>query len=496
MEIDEITKIREEKLKFLEEKGVNPYYNGEKPDITIAEFFKSYDEQVPEGPTHKVAGRIILMRMHGKAAFANIKDMSGTVQIYVRQDAVGPEAYEIFKKADIGDIVCVTGHLFKTHKGEVTVQVKKFQMLTKSLLPLPEKWHGITDIELRQRKRYLDLLMNDDVKDIFVKRTKVINQIRNFLAAKGFLEVETPMMQTIPGGAAARPFKSYHNALDMELYFRIAPELFLKRLLVGGFEKVFELNRNFRNEGISTKHNPEFTMLELYAAYNDYLDMMDMTEAIIADVLENVIGKRALEYQGQTIDFSMPFKRAELSQINRETVGADYDKKIEHYAKTAKESKYSKYAANEKNSRLLADILLFEHEVEEKIIQPTFVYNYPSLISPLARRNDANPDYSDRFELYIAGFEVANAYSELNNPLVQEQNFQEQEKNRASGDLEANMMDMDYIEALRIGMPPAGGLGIGIDRLMMLLTDQTSIREVILFPLLKPEAKEPLPAQE
>ena len=432
-----------------------------------------------------MAGRIIAMRSFGKACFSHIQDGSGRMQVYFQKNTLGEDRYALFKKLDIGDFIGVKGFVFRTKTNELTIDVEDFILLSKSLRPLPEKWHGLTDVELRYRQRYVDLIVNPEVKKVFIVRTKIVQAIRNFLNARGYIEVETPMMQSVPGGATARPFKTHHNALDMDLFLRIAPELYLKRLLVGGFERVYEINRNFRNEGISTRHNPEFTMLEFYTAYADYRDLIDMTEQLISSVAGEVIGTTEIEYEGHKINLAPPWKRVTFIDSLREAgvpedVLADADKARE-YAK--------RQGAVLKGGEPLGKILneIFEALVETKLIQPTFVTDYPTDISPLSKKRDDNPDYVERFELFIVGRELANAFSELNDPVDQKERFQKQVSEREAGDEEAHQMDEDFIRALEYGMPPAAGEGIGIDRLVMLLTGSSSIRDVILFPQMKKE---------
>jgi len=430
-----------------------------------------------------IAGRIMALRTHGKAIFANIEDVSGRIQIYIKSNKIGENAFKLFSKIGIGDILGVSGLIFKTRTGEVTIFVEEFILLCKSVRSLPEKWHGLKDVEIRYRKRYLDLMVNPSVREIFIKRSKVVQSIRNFLDSKGFLEVETPIMQPIPGGATARPFITHHNALHRDFYLRIAPELYLKRLLVGGLEKVYELSRNFRNEGISTKHNPEFTMLELYEAYGDYHSMMQITEELIVYILKNVLGSLEIEYRGNKIDFTLPWKRISMYKAIEDAVGIRVDKiSPKDFSKVVK-----KYNLNTKSNINRGEIIneLFEKYVEPILIQPTFVIDYPLKLSPLSKQNKDNPELVERFELFISSMELVNAFTELNDPAEQERRFEEQVAKKEAGDMESHFMDKDYVEALEYGMPPAGGLGLGIDRLMMLLTNSDSIKEVILFPQLK-----------
>ncbi len=482
--------LREVKLKKLEElqkEGINPYPNRVEVTHKASEVKENFEKLEKDGTKVKIAGRLMLIRLHGKAGFANIKDETGMIQIYVRKDFVGEENLKIFKKFDVGDIIQVEGDVFKTHTGEITIKVEKFMLLAKSLLPLPEKWHGLQDLETRYRQRYLDLIMNDDVKQNFRIRSKAIQIIRSYLYEKGFLEVETPMMQPVYGGAYARPFITHHNALDMTLYLRIAPELYLKRLIVGGFEKVFELNRNFRNEGISTRHNPEFTMMELYQAYADYNDMMNICEDLICRVVEKIKGSLEIDYQEYKLDFTRPWRKIKFIDAIKNETGIDFNN-----IKNAEEA----YKAAEKlNIELEKDMSkweianeIFETFVEEKLIQPTFIIDYPKELSPLAKEIPGNPEFVERFEPYIAGREIGNAFTELNDPLEQRKRFEEQVEKRKKGNMEAHPMDTDYITALEYGMPPTGGLGIGIDRVIMILINTNSIRDTILFPLLRPKS--------
>jgi lysyl-tRNA synthetase class 2 len=484
-ELNEMLRVRREKLTDMRERGIEPYGGRFERTHAARDILDSFEEL-----EHKpviVAGRIMSRRGMGKATFAHIQDAGGRIQIYVRSNDVGKEAYELFGKLDIGDIIGVQGNVFKTRMGEITVSAESFFILAKSLRPLPEKWHGLKDVDLRYRQRYLDLIVNPEVREVFETRSKIIRATRNFLELKGFLEVETPMMQTIAGGAEARPFITHHNALDISLYLRIAPELYLKRLLVGGFEKVYEINRNFRNEGISTRHNPEFTMLELYQAYADYNDMMDLTEELISFLASEVLGTPKIEYQGAPIDLSPGWTRIPMLEAVKLYSGLDFNA-----LKTAEEARLAVKQADIglelDSSDSWGGILnkVFEELVEPKLIQPTFVMDYPVEISPLAKRKVEDPDLTYRFELFIYGRELANAFSELNDPIDQKGRFLKQVEKRRAGDEEAHMMDEDYINALEYGMPPAGGLGIGIDRLIMLLTDAASIRDVLLFPLMKP----------
>ncbi|MDI3547972.1 MAG: lysyl-tRNA synthetase, class [Halanaerobiales bacterium] len=483
-ELNDLMLQRREKLEQLIQKGIKPY--GKKYEVThhAVEIENNFEQL--EGKEVSLAGRIMAIRTHGKACFADLMDMTGKIQLYVKFDEVGEENYNLFNDFDIGDIIGVTGEVFKTRRGQISVKVSSFRFLAKSLRPLPEKWHGLKDKELRYRQRYLDLIVNPEVKETFILRSKIIREIRNYLVKRGFLEVETPMMHPIPGGTSARPFITHHNTLDMDLYMRIAPELYLKRLIVGGFEKVFEINRNFRNEGMSYKHNPEFTMMELYQAQADYHDMMDLTEDMISTVARKVLGTTKITYQGEEIDLTPPWKRMTMVDAVKEYTGIDFNE-----IKTAEEARNAatrigiEVEAGVGKGKILNEI--FEERVEEKLIQPTFIMDYPIEISPLAMKIDGNPDFTYRFEPFIYGWEIGNAFTELNDPIDQKERFEEQVKQRAQGDEEAHMMDEDYVRALEYGMPPTGGLGIGIDRLVMLLTDSPSIRDVILFPMMRPE---------
>lgn len=481
--LSELKKIRLEKIEELRGMGIDPFGKKFDRDAMAGNIIENFDNM--EGTTVKLAGRIMSKRRHGKAGFANIRDLSGDIQLYFRKDDVGEEAYELFKKLDIGDILGIAGEVFRTQKGEISIHVRNFTYLSKSLNPLPEKWHGLKDVELRYRQRYVDLIVNPQVKEVFIKRSALIKEIRNFLDQEGFLEVETPMMQPIPGGAAARPFITHHNALDMELYLRIAPELYLKRLIVGGLEKVYEINRSFRNEGISTRHNPEFTMLEIYQAYADYEVMMELTEKLISSVVNKINGSMVLDFEGHELDFSPPWDRLAMLDAIKEHTGLDFNSiKSDEDARQAARGLKMEVENTASRGEIINEV--FEEFVEEKLIRPTFIYGHPVEISPLAKRNVEHPEFTDRFEVFIMQREIANAFSELNDPLDQKERFLKQVQKRATGDSEAHMMDEDYINALEYGMPPAGGLGIGIDRLLMLVTASSSIRDVILFPTLRP----------
>ena len=494
---------RRAKLEALRAAGVNPYANDFAPTHTTADVLRAHGEQSAEALAAvtdpvAVAGRIVAKRDFGKASFVQLLDRDGRLQVHVRKDAVGEDAFATFKQADMGDVVGIVGTPFRTKTGELTIAAQTFRMLAKALRPLPEKWHGLTDVEARYRQRYVDLIANDAVRATFRRRAQIIQFLRTFFTARGYVEVETPMMQPIPGGAAAKPFVTHHNALDMDLFLRIAPELYLKRLLVGGFDRVFELNRVFRNEGVSTRHNPEFTLLEFYQAYATYEDLMALTEELFVAVADTVVGARRVPYLGHEIDLSPPFRRvsipefvAERCRLPREAVWA-LDGEVLQGAADAiggpLRKNYGKlYGAASAPGYLLLDI--FEHLAEPELIQPTFVYEYPVAVSPLARRNERAPAFVDRFELFIAGQEMANAFSELNDPDDQRGRLEAQLVQKAAGDEEAHEMDDDFLRALEHGMPPAAGEGIGIDRLVMLLTDSASIRDVILFPHMRPERR-------
>nr|WP_279588111.1 lysine--tRNA ligase [Thalassobacillus devorans] len=488
-ELNEHMRVRREKLEAYREKGLDPF--GDKFVRThvaddLKEQYESYTkEELEEQEINTtIAGRIMTKRGKGKAGFAHIQDLSGQIQIYVRKDRVGEDAYELFNTADMGDIVGVTGTVFKTKVGELSVKADEFTMLTKSLRPLPEKFHGLKDVEQRYRQRYLDLITNPDSRDTFVLRSKIIQSMRRYLDGLGFLEVETPMMHGIPGGASARPFITHHNALDIPLYMRIAIELHLKRLIVGGLEKVYEIGRVFRNEGVSTRHNPEFTMLELYEAYADFHDVMDLTENLVAHIAKDVLGTTKVAYGEVEVDLEPKWARRHMVDLVKEHTGVDFWKDMsDEEAKTlAKE-----HGIEIQDTMTFGHILneFFEQRVEEKLIQPTFVYGHPIEISPLAKKNPEDSRFTDRFELFIVGREHANAFSELNDPIDQRERFEGQLKEREQGNDEAHMMDEDFLESLEYGMPPTGGLGIGIDRLVMLLTNSPSIRDVLLFPQMR-----------
>jgi len=478
----DLVAVRLEKLRELSARGISPF-GGRFADTASAGEVKG-DFDAFAGRTVAMAGRITARRSHGKAGFADLLDGTGRIQLYGRRDELGEDLYWLFDRLDIGDIVGVTGTVFRTKKGEISVALTGLVMLAKSLRPWPEKWHGLTDVELRYRARYLDLAVNQQVRRVFRIRSEVIAFLRNFLNERGFLEVETPMMHPIPGGAAAKPFVTHHNALDMDLYLRIAPELYLKRLLVGGMERVYEINRNFRNEGISTRHNPEFTMLELYQAYADYHDMMDLAEAMISGAARHVLGGTVVGEEGREVDLSPPWPRFSMVEAVRRFTGVDFAGLDTDAAAREAAAALVPVEPGDSWGQLLNRV--FEEKVEELLINPTFIMDYPLEISPLAKRIEDRPELTYRFELFIGGREIANAFSELNDPLDQRERFEKQAARRAGGDLEAHRMDEDFLTALEYGMPPAGGMGIGIDRLVMIMTGASSIRDVILFPLLRP----------
>ncbi|ADL06955.1 lysine--tRNA ligase [Thermosediminibacter oceani] len=485
LEANEIIRARLQKLEELRSMGIAPYGQKYVRTHNCLEIKENFEKL--EGSETSIAGRIMAIRGHGKAAFFDIQDEKGRLQIYIKKDHVGDEVYEIFKKLDIGDIIGVEGKIFKTQKGEISVMADRITVLAKSLRPLPEKWHGLKDVDTRYRQRYLDLIVNPDVRRTFVTRSKIIRAIRNYLDSRGFIEVETPVLTPLAGGAAARPFITHHNALDIDLYLRIATELYLKRLIVGGFEKVYEIGKDFRNEGISIKHNPEFTMIELYQAYADYQDMMELTEDMISHVAKEVLGTTKVVYQGEEIDLTPPWTRMTMVEAVKKYAGVDFNElKTDEEARAVARKLGLEVGDNDTRGKVLNTI--FEEKVEEHLVQPTFILDYPIEISPLAKRKEDNPDFTYRFELFITRRETANAFSELNDPIDQRERFLQQLKEREAGDEEAHAFDEDFINALEYGMPPTGGLGIGIDRLVMLLTDSYSIRDVILFPTMRPKS--------
>lgn len=490
-ELNDLLKQRRAKLTELAALGLNPFANDFKSEQTCAEITAAHAEDDTVALEecvlqYSVGGRMMAQRDFGKAAFVQLQDRSGRLQVYVAKNVVGEESFAAFRKYDVGDIVGVEGKPFRTKTGELSLRASSIRILTKSLLPLPEKWHGLTDVETRYRQRYLDMIVNPEVREVFRKRTEIIRLIRDFMQQRDFLEVETPMMQPIAGGATAKPFITHHNTLKMDLFLRIAPELYLKRLVVGGFERVFEINRNFRNEGISIQHNPEFTMMEFYQAYATYEDLMDLTEEMIGHVAEQVVGSLKFQYGEREVDLTPPWTRLTV----REAVAKYGDISLEDLEDKGKLSAYAKKLGldldkNIGHGKLLTEV--FDQVAEPNLWNPTFIIEYPTEISPLSRRNDKNPDVVDRFELFVVGRELANAFSELNNPIDQKGRFVEQLKEKDAGDEEAHAMDEDYIRALEYGLPPTAGEGIGIDRLVMLLTNSASIRDVILFPQMRPE---------
>ncbi|GIX28357.1 MAG: lysine--tRNA ligase [Burkholderiales bacterium] len=491
LEENQIIAERRAKLAELRRRGP-AFPNDFRRDALAAELHEKYGAMCnealePQAVQVAVAGRMMLKRVMGKAAFATLQDMSGRIQIYVTVNDVGAEQLEAFKHWDLGDILGARGTLFKTKTGELTVKAQELRLLAKALRPLPEKFHGLADQEQRYRQRYLDLITNPEARQVFVTRTRVVQALREFLNARGYLEVETPMMHPIPGGAAARPFVTHHNALDMELYLRVAPELYLKRLVVGGFEKVYEINRNFRNEGISTRHNPEFTMLEFYEAYQDYRFLMGFTEEMLREVALQVLGTTRLTYEGREIDLARPFARYTILEAIQAFHPEYTDARLADRAFLVKELERLQAPYKPQDGLGGLQLSLFEETTERLLFEPTFILDYPAEVSPLARRSDANPEVAERFELYIAGREIANGFSELNDPEDQAERFLAQARAKAAGDLEAMHFDADYIRALEYGLPPTAGEGIGVDRLVMLFTDRPSIRDVILFPQLKPQ---------
>ncbi|GAB4072165.1 lysine--tRNA ligase [Barrientosiimonas marina] len=488
-ELNDHMRARREKLAFYQEKNVSPFGGRFERTHFAADLISQYDQFSKEELEEKddtvtIAGRIMTKRGKGKAGFAHVQDLSGQIQIYVRKDMIGEDAYEIFQSADMGDIVGVTGVMFKTKVGELSVKASEFTLLSKSLRPLPEKYHGLKDVEQRYRQRYLDLITNPSSKETFILRSKIIRSMRRYLDERDFLEVETPMMHGIPGGASARPFKTYHNALEMPLYMRIAIELHLKRLIVGGMEKVYEIGRVFRNEGVSTRHNPEFTMMELYEAYSDFTDIMTLTENLLSHIAQDVLGSTRIQYGEDTIELEPEWQRLHIVDAVKAYTGVDFwpDMSDEEARELAREN-----GIEIEDTMTYGHVLneFFEQKVEESLVQPTFIYGHPVAISPLAKRNETDARFTDRFELFIVGREHANAFSELNDPIDQRERFEAQVKERAEGNDEAHLMDEDFLEALEYGMPPTGGLGIGIDRLVMLLTNSPSIRDVLLFPLMR-----------
>lgn len=483
-ELSQLLQVRRDKLKELQDNSRNPFeitkFDGQIHALDIKENYEIY-----EGKTVIVAGRVMSKRRMGKIGFSHLQDLSGQIQLVVKRDTVGTDEYEYFKKLDIGDIVGAEGEVFTTNAGEISVAVTKMTILSKSLLPLPEKFHGLSDTDVRYRQRYVDLIMNDDVKQTFIKRSKIIAAVRSYLNSQNFLEVETPMLVSNAGGAAARPFETHFNALDEDFKLRISLELYLKRLIVGGLERVYEIGRVFRNEGLDTRHNPEFTLMELYQAYTDYHGMMDLTENLYRHVAKEVLGTTKITYNGIEMDLGKPFERITMLDAVKKYSGVDFNeiKTLDEARAVAKEHKIE-FEERHKKGDILN--LFFEEYVEEHLIQPTFVMDHPVEISPLTKKKPENPDYVERFEFFMNGWEMANAYSELNDPIDQRERFKAQEEQLAQGDEEANTTDEDFLRALEIGMPPTGGIGFGIDRMCMLLTDSPAIRDVLLFPTMKP----------
>ncbi len=487
-DINQLLKVRREKLAALQENGKDPFLIT-KYDVTHHSLEIKEEFDALEGQTVCIAGRVMSKRVMGKASFCNVQDIQGNIQSYVARDSIGEEAYADFKKYDVGDIVGIKGEVFKTKTGEISIHAAEVTLLSKSLQILPEKYHGLVNTDIRYRQRYTDLIMNEEVKDTFIKRSKIISSIRRYLDGQGFLEVETPMLVSNAGGAAARPFETYYNALDENVKLRISLELYLKRLIVGGLERVYEIGRVFRNEGLDTRHNPEFTLMELYQAYTDYNGMMDLTENMFRHVAQEVCGTTTITYGGVEIDLGSPFKRITMIDAVKEYAGVDFDLiKDTKEAKKIADEKGVHYEERHKKGDILN--LFFEEFVEEHLVQPTFVLDHPVEVSPLTKRKPDKPDYVERFELFITCREMCNAYSELNDPIDQRARFAAQEEAFAAGDEEANHTDEDFLNALEIGMPPTGGIGYGIDRLVMLLTDSPAIRDVLLFPTMKTLGKE------
>lgn len=487
-EINEQMQVRIDKMHKIEEHGWKPFGYRFLYTHRAADIAAQFDELSEKETEVKMAGRIMAIRGHGKTCFMDMQDKTGSIQVYVRKDVIGEENYALIKLMDIGDTVGITGTAFRTHMGELSIKANSVEMLSKSLRPLPEKWHGLKDVETRYRQRYVDLIVNPEVRDTFVKRSQIIRSVREVLDSHDFLEVETPILNTIAGGAAARPFISYHNALDMQVYMRIAPELYLKRLIVGGMDRVYEMGRVFRNEGIDNRHNPEFTSVEIYQAFADYRDMMDLTEEVVVKTAEKVLGTTTINYEGTTIELASPWKRMSMIEAVKEYSGKDFTNvtDLEEARAIAKELNVAVEPSFGIGKIINA---CFEEYVEDKLIQPTFITGHPKEISPLAKSNPENPEITDRFEAYIYGREICNGFTELNDPIDQKERFLKQVEERANGDEEANMMDEDFVNALEYGLPPTGGLGIGIDRLVMFLTNSSTIRDVLFFPTMKPLGK-------
>lgn len=484
VDISEILRVRQQKLRELRESGNDPF-RIVKYDVTDNTRSIVTNYEAFEGKRVSLAGRLMSKRGMGKSSFCDIQDRDGRIQLYVRINELGEAAYEDFKKLDIGDIIGVAGEVFKTRMGEISVKVDSYMLLSKSLRPLPEKFHGLRDTDTRYRQRYLDLIVNPEVRKTFIMRSRIISAIRRYMDARDFIEVDTPILNLIPGGAAARPFITHHNALDLDMYLRIAPELFLKRLIVGGLERVYELGRMFRNEGMDVKHNPEFSMMEMYQAYTDYHGMMELAENLISSVAQEVLGTMKVTYQGCEIDLTPPWRRLTMREAVLEYSGVDFDLvKDDLEARRLARERGIEFEGNPTKGEVMS--LFFEEYAESQLVQPTFIMDYPVEISPLTKRKPDRPELTERFEIFITGREFGNAYSELNDPMDQKERFIDQVKKREAGDEEANMMDEDFIIALEHGLPPTGGMGIGIDRVVMLLTDSSSIRDVLLFPTMKP----------
>ena len=487
-EINEQMQVRIDKMHKIEEHGWKPFGYRFLYTHRAADIAAQFDELSEKETEVKMAGRIMAIRGHGKTCFMDMQDKTGRIQVYVRKDVIGEENYALIKLMDIGDTVGITGTAFRTHMGELSIKANSVEMLSKSLRPLPEKWHGLKDVETRYRQRYVDLIVNPEVRDTFVKRSQIIRSVREVLDSHDFLEVETPILNTIAGGAAARPFISYHNALDMQVYMRIAPELYLKRLIVGGMDRVYEMGRVFRNEGIDNRHNPEFTSVEIYQAFADYRDMMDLTEEVVVKTAEKVLGTTTINYEGTTIELASPWKRMSMIEAVKEYSGKDLTDVTDLEEERAIDKELN--VAIEPSFGIGKIInACFEEYVEDKLIQPTFITGHPKEISPLAKSNPENPEITDRFEAYIYGREICNGFTELNDPIDQKERFLKQVEERANGDEEANMMDEDFVNALEYGLPPTGGLGIGIDRLVMFLTNSSTFRDVLFFPTMKPLGK-------
>ncbi len=483
--LDKLRAIRREKLEALRTQGTNPYPHRFAVSHKVSAVLESEAELTESGAVVSIAGRIMALRGHGATTFGHVQDRGGKMQFYVRRDEIGKDRYDVLKLLEVGDMVGLEGGVFRTKTGEVTVRVKKFEPLAKTLRPLPEKWHGLQDKEIRYRQRYLDLIMNGDVREVFCKRSRLIQGIRDFLIARDYLEVETPILQPIYGGASARPFTTHHNALDVDLYLRIADELYLKRLLVGGFERVFEFAKDFRNEGIDRLHNPEFTMMECYSAYEDYMDFMDMVEEMMRVLAEDLTPDGKARFKGQEVDFHKPWKRVRFFEALRENTGVDFRGMSDEDTVQAAAGLVVDVEKGTPPSRALDEV--FSERVEPTLIEPTFVYDYPKELSPLAKDHRSEEGLVERFEPFVCGFEVGNAFSELNDPLEQRRRFESQTRLRSQGDDEAQPIDEDFIRALEYGMPPAAGLGLGIDRLVMIFTDSHSIRDVLFFPQMRPE---------